>query len=133
MLTSEMIRPRLRFSGSTLSVEMVNEQDASLLETAQDLIALLHQHVSRTQEEWEEALEAYEGERVDHVVVRGLAKVLTDAARFTPLATPVPPIVLRQRLFARGPVFGLWLQLLKLLQLLIIEKIKRLPRLNFVS
>jgi predicted nuclease of restriction endonuclease-like RecB superfamily len=105
MLTGDMIRPRLRFSGSTLSVEVVNEQDASLLQTAQDLIALLHHHVSRTQEEWEEALDAYEGERVDYVVVRGLAKVLTDAATFTPLATPVPPIVLRERLFARGPVF----------------------------
>ncbi len=29
MLTSDLIKPRLRMQGSTLSVEMVNEQDPS--------------------------------------------------------------------------------------------------------
>ena len=105
MLTSELIRPRLRFSGSSLSVEMVDEQDASLQQTAQELIDLLHRHVGCTLEKWDEALAAYEGARVDYVVVRGLAKVLADAATFTPLATPVAPTMLRERLFAHGPVF----------------------------
>ncbi len=41
MLTSELIRPRLRFSGSSLSVEMVDEQDVALQQTAQELIDLL--------------------------------------------------------------------------------------------
>ncbi len=40
MLTSDLIRPRLRIQGSTLRVEMVNEQDPSLQQTAQDLIRL---------------------------------------------------------------------------------------------
>lgn len=105
MLTSELIKPRLRFSGSTLSVEMVDEQDASLLQIAQELMALFHRHVGYTQEEWEEALASYEGARVDYVILRGLAKVLTDAATFTPLETPLPPAKMRERIFARGPVF----------------------------
>src|SRR6266566_5384061 len=105
MLTSELIKPKLRFSGLTLSVEMVNEQDAWLLQMAQDLIALLQQHVGHRREEWEEALDAYEGDRLDYVVVRGLAKVLSDATTFTPLTTPFSPAKLRERLFARGPVF----------------------------
>jgi uncharacterized protein len=105
MLTSELVRPRLRFTGSTLSVEMVDEQDPYLLQTAQDLIALLQRHIGQTQEEWEETLATYEGARVDYIILRGLAKVLTDAATFTPLETPLPPAKLRQQVFARGPVF----------------------------
>src|SRR5436305_2287736 len=105
MLTSELIRPRLRFSGSTLSVEMVDEKDTSLQQTAQELIDLLRRHVGCSLEKWDEALAAYEGARVDYVVVRGLAKVLADAATFTPLTTSVAPTVLRERLFSHGPVF----------------------------
>ena len=105
MLTSELIRPRLRFSGSTLSVEMVDEQDVALQQTAQELIDLLRRHVGCALEKWEEALAAYEGARVDYVVVRGLAKVLADAATFTPLVTPFAPATLRERLFVHGPVF----------------------------
>src|SRR5438270_7388466 len=105
MLTSELIRPRLRFSGSTLSVEMVDEQDVALQQTAQELIDLLRRHVGCALEKWEEALAAYEGARVDYVMVRGLAKVLADAATFTPLVTPLAPAMLRERLFVHGPVF----------------------------
>src|SRR5436190_16274576 len=105
MLTSDLIRPRLRFSGSSLSVEMVDERDASLQQTAQDLIDLLRSHVGCALEKWEEALAAYEGARVDYVVVRGLAKVLADAATFTPLVTPFAPAILREKLYVHGPVF----------------------------
>jgi uncharacterized protein len=105
MLTSDLIRPRLRFTGSTLSVEMVDEQDPYLLQTAQDLVALLQRHIGQTQEEWEETLAMYEGARVDYIILRGLAKVLIDSATFTPLETPIPPARLREQLFARGPVF----------------------------
>src|SRR5436305_15123014 len=105
MLTSELIRPRLRFSGSSLSVEMVDEQDVALQQTAQELIDLLHRHVGCALEKWEEALASYEGARVDYVMVRGLAKVLADAATFIPLVTPVAPVVLRERLFVHAPGF----------------------------
>jgi predicted nuclease of restriction endonuclease-like RecB superfamily len=106
MLTSELIRPRLRIQGSTLRVEMVNEQDPSLQRIAQDLLYLLHHYRSQSQAAWEEAVRAYEGTNVDYVFIRGLAKVLTDAATFVPLTTPLPPAILREQVFARGPVFG---------------------------
>lgn len=105
MLTSDLVRPRLRFSGSTLSIEMVDEQDGALQQTAQELIDLLHSYVGHTQEEWEKAVTQYEGARVDYIFLRGLAKVLTDGATFSPLTTPLPPTVLRERAFAWGPVY----------------------------
>src|SRR2546430_9525048 len=106
MLTSDLIKPRLRMQGSTLSVEMVNEQDPSLQQIAQDVIGLFHRYRDQSQAAWEEAMRAYEGASVDYVLIRGLAKVLADAATFTPLTTPLPPATLREQVFARGPVFG---------------------------
>ena len=82
MLTSELIRPRLRIRGSNLRIEMVNEQDPSLQQKAQDLICLFNRHQSQSQAAWEQAVRAYEGTSVDYIVIRGLAKVLTDAAIF---------------------------------------------------
>ncbi len=105
MLTADLVRPRLRLRGSELSIDMLDEHDPSWLQTAQDLVALLQGHTGQSQAAWDRALESYIGERVDYVVVRGLAKVLTDAATFTPLATPLPPAQLRERLFSHGPVF----------------------------
>ncbi len=107
MLTADLVRPRLRLRGSELSIEMLVEHDPFWLQTAADLIALMRGQAGQSQEAWERALEAYEGERVDYLVVRGLAKVLTDAATFTPLATSLPPVQLRERLFACGPVFNM--------------------------
>jgi predicted nuclease of restriction endonuclease-like RecB superfamily len=105
MLTSDLIKPQLRFAGSTLSVEMVDEDDLSLQQTAQELITLLQCHKGDTQAAWEEAMTAYEGDRVDYIVVRGLAKVLTDATTFTPLTLSPPSTALREQVFAHGPVF----------------------------
>jgi uncharacterized protein len=105
MLTSELIRPRLRIHGSTLSVEMVNEYDPSLQQTAQDLISLFQRYQGQSHAAWEAAMRAYEGARLDYVFIRGLAKVLADSAMFTPLVTPHPSLMLRERTFAYGPVF----------------------------
>jgi uncharacterized protein len=105
MLTSELIRPRLRIHGSNLRIEMVNEQDPSLQQKAQDLICLFHRHQSQSQAAWEDAVRAYEGANVDYIFIRGLAKVLADAAIFKPLTTPLPPATLREHIFAYGPVF----------------------------
>jgi uncharacterized protein len=105
MLTSELIKPRLRINGSNLRVEMVNEQDPALQQIGQDLIYLFHRHQGQSQAAWEEAVRAYEGANVDYTFIRGLAKVLTDAAMFKPLATPLPPATLREQVFAYGPVF----------------------------
>ena len=105
MLTSELIRPRLRIHGSNLRIEMVNEHDPSLQQKAHDLICLFNCHRSQSQAVWEEAVRAYEGTNVDYVFIRGLAKVLTDAAIFKPLITPLPPTILREHIFSYGPVF----------------------------
>ncbi len=105
MLTSELIRPRLRIHGSTLRVEMVHEQDPAVQQIAQDLICLFQRHQGQSQAAWQEAVRAYEGTNVDYVFIRGLAKVLADAATFKPLTTPLPPAILREQVFAYGPVF----------------------------
>jgi uncharacterized protein len=105
MLTSELVRPRLRIHGTNLRIEMVNEQDPSLQQIAQDLIRLFNRHQDQSQAAWEEAVRAYEGTNVDYVFIRGLAKVLADSAIFKPLTTPLPPAKLREQVFSYGPVF----------------------------
>jgi len=105
VLTADLVRPRLRLRGSELSINMLDEHDPSWLQTATDLIALLQKHIGQSLGAWDKVLETYLGERIDYFVVRGLAKVLTDAATFTHLPTVLPPVQLRERLFAYGPVF----------------------------
>ena len=95
----------MRIHGTNLRIEMVNEQDPSLQQKAQDLIYLFNRHQGQSQSAWEEAVRAYEGTGVDYIVIRGLAKVLADSAAFKPLSTPLPPTALREHLFSYGPVF----------------------------
>lgn len=104
MLTSDLITPRIRCSKTTLSVAFLNEQDAHWQQTARELIDLFADHLGKTQTAWAQALETYIGDRLDYVVIRGLAKVLTDAATFSTLEAPYAPLVVRERLFAYGPV-----------------------------
>ena len=106
MLTADLVRSRLRQRGTQLSIEMLDLHDSYWLRTATELIALLQQHIGRPQAVLDKALETYEGERIDYFVVRGLAKVLTDAATLTPPTPPLPPLQLRERLFSYGPVFA---------------------------
>src|SRR5215472_10230269 len=105
MLTSDLIGPRLWLRWATLLWERVDEHDPFCVQTAGDLIALFRGQVGQSLGAWDRALEAYVGERVDYFVVRGLAKVLTDAASFTPLESMLPPVQLREWLFAHGPAF----------------------------
>ncbi|HWS82779.1 MAG TPA: DUF790 family protein [Ktedonobacteraceae bacterium] len=106
MLTADLIRPRLQWEGKTLSVKMVDKQDASALHTAQDLLTLLQSMAGQPLAAFQSSLEQYEGDRIDYLLIRGLAKILLDAATFTPLSTPLPPKELRAKLFATGPVFS---------------------------
>jgi len=105
MLTSDLIRPRLRIAGSSILVEQVNEHDPVLQQTASDLLTIFRSHTGLPRKTWELALDTFIGTRIDYVVLRGLAKVITDAALYTPLPTTTPPIALREQVFARGPVF----------------------------
>lgn len=105
MLTSELITPRLRCTRDRLTINLLDEQDPHRLQTAGELIALFSGKVGCSRTCWDQALEAYIGDRLDYIVIRGMAKVLTDAATFTQPVTTLPPTVLRERLFAYGPVF----------------------------
>jgi predicted nuclease of restriction endonuclease-like RecB superfamily len=106
MLTADLVRSRLRWEGTELRVEMLNVYDVYWQQTAGDLIALFRQHTGSSLSTWEKALEIYEGQRTDYIVIRGLAKVLYDAATFTPLETPQSPVQLREKLFTQGPAFA---------------------------
>lgn len=105
MLTSDLIRPQLRLQGQSVSIAMVDQQDPKRQQIAGELIELFQSQRDRTQEAWEQALTAYVGSRIDYIFVRGLAKVLVDNATFTPLPAPQTPTVVRETMFAYGPVF----------------------------
>jgi uncharacterized protein len=105
VLTADLVRPRLRVKGTALHVEHLKANDA-WLQTAGELIALFGEQVGRAHQDWQAALEQYEGERTDYIPIRGLAKVLEDGAAFTPISTAVDPVDLREKLFTRGPAFG---------------------------
>jgi predicted nuclease of restriction endonuclease-like RecB superfamily len=105
MLTSDLIRPRLRMTNSSICVEQVGEHDQALQQLASDLMTLFRSHVGQPRSSWEKALDAFIGTRIDYVLIRGLAKVLTDAAVFTPRSTPLPPVTLREQAWAKGPAF----------------------------
>jgi uncharacterized protein len=103
MLTGDLVRPRLHKRGTSLEIEML-AANKHWQRSAAELIALFQRHAGQPRYAWETALEAYEGERTDYTVLRGLAKVLSDEATFTPLDSPLPADDLRQLIFARGPV-----------------------------
>jgi uncharacterized protein len=106
MLTGDLVRPRLRSRKGQLQVMMLPVENRYWQQTAAHLIGIFRKHIGRTQADWMSAVEAYEGERTDYIVVRGLAKVLSDSAVFEPVEMPLSPLELRQRLFTYGPVFA---------------------------
>jgi uncharacterized protein len=105
VLTGDLVRPRLRQRGDQLVVDTLSPASRQWQETAADLIALWIKHTGRSREGWDRAVEAYLGDRTDYISVRGLAKVLADAATFVTPDTPLDPAELRERLFAAGPAF----------------------------
>jgi predicted nuclease of restriction endonuclease-like RecB superfamily len=106
MLTGDLVRARLHPLGGELRIDFLTPSDYLWQTTAADLIDLLQRQVGRPQRAWVEALERYEGSRTDYMVIRGLAKVLTDAATFALPQTPAQPNEVRARLFAHGPLFA---------------------------
>ncbi len=106
MLTGDLVRPRLRRRGNKLHINVLKPQDPHTQQTADSLITLFQQHYQKPRYVWEQALEQFEGARTDYIIIRGLAKVLTDSATFRPLDTPLSPATLRERAFIHGPVFS---------------------------
>ncbi|NDJ34658.1 MAG: DUF790 family protein [Chloroflexi bacterium] len=105
MLTGDLVRPRLRIRGTQVEIEGVDVANTHWRQTAAELIALFESHYGQPRSVWDDALEAYEGDRLDYVVLRGLGKVLCDDAVFAPPDLPVDPTELRQMLFSKGPAF----------------------------
>lgn len=106
MLTADLIRPRLRVRGGTLHIELLPVDNPHWQATAATLIDQFQKLPGHTSGEWETTLEQLEGERLDYVVLRGLAKVLSDGATWTTRPTPLPPADLRRMVFGRGPVLA---------------------------
>ncbi|MBI5929740.1 MAG: DUF790 family protein [Chloroflexi bacterium] len=106
MLTADLIRPRLRVRGDTLHIDLLPLDNPHWQSTAVNLIDLFQNQHGQLLGKWETALEKFEGERLDYVVIRGIAKVLSDAATWITRNTPVPPAELRRMVFGRGPVLG---------------------------
>src|SRR5579859_3220530 len=105
VLRSDLVRPRLRKRGDSLRVDMLDTDSKNWQRTAAELTKLFRSYVGQTQRVWENALEAYEGDRVDYIVIRGLAKVLSDAATFVQMESACESAEAREKVFARGPVF----------------------------
>jgi uncharacterized protein len=109
MLTADLIRPRIRIRGNEITTQPLSRTDPIGRRTAGELIQLFQAHLNQPRRELEAALEEYEGDRLDYPVLRGLAKVLSDAATFAN-EPPVDPADLRTTLFARaaerGPIIA---------------------------
>jgi uncharacterized protein len=107
MLTSDLIRPRVRIWGNEIMSEPLSPTDLRGLRTAAELIELFQAHRNHPRWELDAALEEYEGDRLDYPILRGMVKVLSDAATFAN-EPPVDPAELRAALFKlaaeRGPV-----------------------------
>ncbi len=106
MLSSDLVRPRVKRRGGIVTVDMLDVSERHWLRTAQEMIRLFGAQIGKSYSDWQAALDQYEGERMDYIVVRGLAKVMEDAATFEPIPYPVLPADARERLFAMGPAFG---------------------------
>ncbi len=106
MLTGDLIRPRVTTRQGEIVIRWVDVASAHWLATAADLIERFAGCAGQPRHVWDAALEGYIGNSLDYVVMRGLAKVLYDAATFTPRETPLPPSDFRRAVFARGPVFS---------------------------
>ena len=107
MLTADLIRPRVRIQGNEITTQPISQKDAIGLRTAAELIQLFQAHLNQPRRELDAALEDYQGERLDYPILRGMAKVLSDAATFAN-EPPVDPADVRAALFERaaerGPV-----------------------------
>ena len=105
MLTADLVRPRIHVAGKDISTRPVSLDDPAIAQIAADVIRLFQAHLGQPRWKLHEALEDYEGDRLDYPLIRGLAKVLSDAATFAS-EPPVEPATLREALFRLGAEHG---------------------------
>jgi len=102
MLTSELIMPRLKKRGKTVT-PLALPSDYYFLAIANDLIQLFNQQVGHSRGELDDALRAYEGDNLDYPIIRGLSHILLNNSVFGHQSI-VSPAQLRAVLFSKGPV-----------------------------
>ncbi|MFT4624295.1 MAG: putative nuclease of restriction endonuclease-like RecB superfamily [Myxococcota bacterium] len=105
MLTGNLVRARVR--RDAIRPTFIDPASELLVETATELVALWNEAAAErwTRAQVDEALTDMVGDRPDHLVVRGLAKVLTDRSEFDsqPL---LDPVALRAEVFRAGRQAG---------------------------
>jgi predicted nuclease of restriction endonuclease-like RecB superfamily len=106
VLTGDLIKPRLKQRKGMVKVDWLDPNSERWQQSAGELIALFEQHIGKSRQSWDIALEQYEGTRTDYIVIRGLGKVLEDSVEFHPIDTVSAPVDLRRRLFMLGPTFA---------------------------
>lgn len=104
MLKSELIRPRLRMKGGKVWAERL-PAGYDTLTIVQDLMGIYRAHIGQSRGALADALKAYEGDSLDYMVIRGLARVLGGACAFGN-EPAIKPQTLRAEVFGRGPVRG---------------------------
>lgn len=83
MLTSDLVR--FQTDGDRVLPRYIKRNRASrYLADAEKLIQLIKDHMGRSQKELAHAFLAYEGERTDFKIVRGLCKLLLEQVEFAP-------------------------------------------------
>lgn len=107
MLTRDLLRVRVK--GNEVVPALVDPDRPALVEDAEALLGTFQDAVEEgwTRGRLDEALGDLVGDRQDHKLLRGLAKVLLDRSDFE-VASPVDPVELRGRAFRaageRGPL-----------------------------
>lgn len=99
MLTADLAMSWRR--GRRTGPRTVDVDDASLVETADALVALVSEHVGRPRAELERAFDEYIGTGTDYRVLRGIIKLLDDRCVFE-TSSPVEPAALRREAFRRA-------------------------------
>jgi predicted nuclease of restriction endonuclease-like RecB superfamily len=102
MLTSELIMPRLKKRGKTVT-PLALPTDYHFLTIANDLIQIFKKLVGHSRGELEQTLHDYEGENLDYPIISGLAHTLVNNSIFGHQSI-VSPAQLRAALFKKGPI-----------------------------
>jgi hypothetical protein len=106
VLTADLARPRFERRGERLHIDMIPPEAPHWRTVADELIAAFWGYAGLSRDRWEAALEAYIGDSLEYVAIRGLAKVLCDSAEFARPESDLPPEEVRAAAFAHGPVLA---------------------------
>lgn len=105
MLTGDLIRARVK--GKTLQPSLIDPERDRLVEAANELLVIwgkaLEQRWNRGH--LDDAVSAWVGNRQDHKILKGLAKLMTDRSTFE-VQSPLPPVELRARVFRTARAMG---------------------------